>query len=321
MYPPISMNAPCPSEIWPVYAREQVEAEQGDEVDADVGELLRAKVADEARQQEDRGRREQESEHPGELAALHTRLVTGLPKSPAGRTSSTIRMIRSATGSLRSAPTKSTVGPDQVQADAEDQAPGDSARRRVDPAEHGRRKGVDQDRLHHVRVEEHRRSGEHPRDGAQHRGQTPADGEHPPHAHADEPARLGVERRGPQGEADFRELEERPEHRDEHRATTASVPTSCCEIETPPICHVSFGKGLGNDRISADQIRLARPLNVRTSPIVMITTVRTDVLATGAITTRCTAERRARRQRRASPRTPASTTSRGSRSASRRCRS
>ena len=107
VYPPISMKAPCPSEIWPGDAREQVEAEQGDEVDADVGELLRAKVADEARQQEDRGRRDEEAENPDELAALHTRLVTGLPKRPAGRTSSTIRMIRSATGSLRSAPTKS----------------------------------------------------------------------------------------------------------------------------------------------------------------------------------------------------------------------
>ena len=57
-------------------------------------------------------------------------------------------------------------------------------------------------------------------------------------------------------------------------------------METPPICHVSFGKGLGNARISADQIRLASPLNVRTRPIVMITIVRTDALETGAMTTR-----------------------------------
>ena len=68
--------------------------------------------------------------------------------------------------------------------------------------------------------------------------------------------------------------------------TTANVPTSCCEIETPPTCHVSFGNGLGNALISADQIRLARPLKVRTRPIVMITIVRTDAFETGAITTR-----------------------------------
>ena len=104
---PDQHEGPVPERDLPGDPREQVEAEQGDEVDADVGELLRAKVADEARQQEDRRRREQEAENPDQLAALHTRLVTGLPKSPAGRTSSTTRMIRSATGSFRSAPTKS----------------------------------------------------------------------------------------------------------------------------------------------------------------------------------------------------------------------
>ena len=54
------------------------------------------------------------------------------------------------------------------------------------------------------------------------------------------------------------------------------MPTSCCEIATPPICHVSFGNGLGKARTSADQIRLASPLKVSTSPIVMITIVRTE---------------------------------------------
>src|SRR6185503_13928288 len=87
---------PVPERDLPGDAREQVEAEQGDEVDADVGELLRAEVADEARQQEKRCGRDEEAENPDEFAALHTRLVTGLPKRPAGRTSRTIRMIRSA---------------------------------------------------------------------------------------------------------------------------------------------------------------------------------------------------------------------------------
>ena len=68
--------------------------------------------------------------------------------------------------------------------------------------------------------------------------------------------------------------------------TIANVPTSCCEIETSPICQVSFGNGLGKALISADQIRLASPLKVSTRPIVMITTVRTEAFETGAITTR-----------------------------------
>ena len=55
---------------------------------------------------------------------------------------------------------------------------------------------------------------------------------------------------------------------------------------TEPSCHVSFGNGLGKARISADQISGASPLKISTSPIVMITTVSTDALATGAITTR-----------------------------------
>ena len=66
-------------------------------------------------------------------------------------------------------------------------------------------------------------------------------------------------------------------------STIANVPTSCCEIETSPICQVSFGNGLGKALISADQIRLASPLKVSTRPIVMITTVRTEAFETGAI--------------------------------------
>ena len=43
------------------------------------------------------------------------------------------------------------------------------------------------------------------------------------------------------------------------------MPTSCCEIATPPTSQVSFGNGLGNARTSAAQIRLTSPLKIRTS--------------------------------------------------------
>ena len=132
------------------------------------------------------------------------------------------------------------------------------------------------------------RSGQHPRHRAEHRGEPPPDREHPPHAHADEPARLRVQRRGPQREADLRELEERPEQGDEHEHDGRTCRRPAGRWRRPPICQVSFGNGLGNARISADQIRPASPLKISTSPIVMITTVRTDAFATGAITTRWT---------------------------------
>ena len=48
-------------------------------------------------------------------------------------------------------------------------------------------------------------------DGAEHCREAPADREHPAHAHADEAARVGVQRGRAQRQPDLRELEERPE--------------------------------------------------------------------------------------------------------------
>src|SRR4030095_13805125 len=81
------------------------------EVDADVGELLRPEVADEAREREDGHCSQREQRDSGQVLASHTRLVTGCPKSLAGLTRRTTRMIRSAPGSRRPAPTKSTYVP------------------------------------------------------------------------------------------------------------------------------------------------------------------------------------------------------------------
>ena len=66
------------------------------------------------------------------------------------------------------------------------------------------------------------------------------------------------------------------------------MPTSCCEIATPPISQVSFGNGLGNARTSAVQIRLTRPLKIRTRPIVTITVVSSGARSIGRMTTRST---------------------------------
>ena len=77
----------------------------------------------------------------------------------------------------------------QVEADTEDQAADDGADRRVDPAEHGSGEGVDQHRLHHVRVEEDARRRQHSRDRAEHGREAPAEAEHQRDADADE-ARL-----------------------------------------------------------------------------------------------------------------------------------
>ena len=70
-------------------AGEDVEAADGDEVDADVGVLGRLEVVDEERQQRDRrdeeddggGRRERGAAQPSH----HTRLTAARPKRPCGR--------------------------------------------------------------------------------------------------------------------------------------------------------------------------------------------------------------------------------------------
>ena len=54
-----------------------------------------------------------------------------------------------------------------LQENADQQAADDGADRRVDAAEHGCGEGVDEDGGHHVRVEAHRRSGEHARHGSE----------------------------------------------------------------------------------------------------------------------------------------------------------
>src|SRR5438105_12030129 len=114
---------------------------------------------------------------------------------------------------------------EQVEEDAEREPAHDRADRAREAAEHRRREGVEQDALHHVRVEEDDRRDHDPGHRAERRRQPPAEREHPPDAHADEPALLRVDCRRAQAESELREAEEEREerHRDEADADDPDV--------------------------------------------------------------------------------------------------
>src|SRR5919198_5316896 len=110
------------------------------------------------------------------------------------------------------------VRPEQVEDDAEREPADDGADRALEAAEHRRREGVEQDALHHVRVEEDDRRDHHPGHRAERRREPPAEREHPTYAHADELALLRVDGRRAQAEAELREAEEEREQRDRGEA-------------------------------------------------------------------------------------------------------
>src|ERR671930_1873009 len=107
---------------------------------------------------------------------------------------------------------------EQAEDDAEREPADDGADRALEAAEPRRREGVEQDALHHIRVEEDDRRDHHPGHRAERRREPPAEREHPPHAHADEPALLRVDGRRAQAEAELREAEEEREQRDRSEA-------------------------------------------------------------------------------------------------------
>jgi len=89
-------------------ARQNVQPDDRDEVDADGRKLERAEVADPARRERDeRGDREEAEQAEG-ATRRHTFLTAARPKSPEGRTTSTSRITASATGRRRVPPTKPT---------------------------------------------------------------------------------------------------------------------------------------------------------------------------------------------------------------------
>ncbi len=91
---------PVPERDLPCVAGEDVEAEERDQVDADVRVLLRLEVAQERGQNRDADDERGEADEPRDArrARAHTRFTSGLPKRPTGRTSKTTRMIRRAIG-------------------------------------------------------------------------------------------------------------------------------------------------------------------------------------------------------------------------------
>src|SRR5439155_7403979 len=98
-------------------AREDVETEQGNEIDSDVRELPEAELARKPRQQpdqQDRGGQHESSEGRGAPATHQTFLTTTRPKRPDGRITSTSNKMARAVGSLSSCPTKSTYAPSRL---------------------------------------------------------------------------------------------------------------------------------------------------------------------------------------------------------------
>ena len=88
-------------------------------------------------------------------------------------------MIASPTGSRSSAPMKFTYVPSRFSVTPSSEPADDGAERAVEPAEHGGGEGVEQDALHHVRLEEDDRRDHHPGDRAEHGREPPAEREHP----------------------------------------------------------------------------------------------------------------------------------------------
>ena len=76
---------------------------------------------------------------------------------------------------------------DEVERDSDHEPADDRSCRALEAAEDCGGEGVDENRLHERRVEEElRRLGHQAGDGAEHRGEAPADREHPVDADADE---------------------------------------------------------------------------------------------------------------------------------------
>ena len=156
---------------------------------------------------------------------LHTRRTCFRPNSPCGFTSRTISSTAKAIGSRSSEVAKPTYWPIRLRKTPSSEAADHGARRALEPAEHGGGERVEQDRLHHRRLQEHRRLRHQPGHGAEHCGEAPADREHAVHAHADERRRRRPQRGGAHRQPELRELEQHPEqqHRDDRDQQRADV--------------------------------------------------------------------------------------------------
>src|ERR687885_495991 len=102
-------------------------------------------------------------------------------------------------------------------------SPLDTAHRRSTEQAGGPDEEDGEDHRHLFRVEEDARRDHHPGPRAERRREAPAEREHPPHAHADEPALLGVHGCRPQAEPELREAEEERQQRDRGAANAAAA--------------------------------------------------------------------------------------------------
>jgi len=118
-------------------------------------------------------------------------------------------MIASAAASRSSFPTASTYVPSRFEDDAQDQAADDGTDGALDPAQNRGRKRIDDDALHHIGIEEDHRRDHDPGDRADHRGQSPAEREHPAHANPEHAALFGIDCRRAHREPELRFLEEK----------------------------------------------------------------------------------------------------------------
>ncbi len=105
----------------------------------------------------------------------HTRRTCFRPSSPVGLTTRTMSRTAKRDRQAQLRGREADVLADQVEEDAEQEAADHRAGGALEPAEHRRGEGVDQDRLHHRRLEELRRLRHQAGDRAEHRGEAPAD--------------------------------------------------------------------------------------------------------------------------------------------------
>ena len=201
-----------------------------------------------------------------------------------------------ATGRASCGPTKT--GPranvlsmfcDDTDGDAADHRTG----RTVEPAQHGRREGEQDDAQHRGQVEEDDGSDKHASDRAYHRREGPAEHQHPADVDAHEPRRRGVLGRGAHGEAELGVVEEHVQQPGITMTETMITATRCfCSVRMPKSKVSSSGPmGVAGKLFGSSpwaQMNAVRLLKMTNKPSVTITMLSTGAPSTGRMTVRST---------------------------------
>ena len=180
-------------------------------------------------------------------------------------------MTTNATGSLSSSPTKSTYVETRFRPTPRTSPPRTAPSGLSSPPRMAAANGVQQDRPHHVRVEEDGRRHHHPGDRAEHRRRSPS-----PSASI-QPTRTptsrlasGFDGRRAHGEAELREAEEQQQERDARRARRRSRRSPGSRSATPPTSIARSRRGSGT-RASRRPRSRRRPVQADKRPTVTIT--------------------------------------------------